>query len=373
MKKRLLSVGLLLVLLVSLLLSGCGTKDDDVLVVLNYGKYVEPELIERFEKETGIKVKYEEYESVEDMYAKYSAGSINYDVICTSDYMINTLREEGELIPIDYKTLKNFDLIDEKIIEQSAPFDPTHEYTLPFYYGTVGILYNTKLVSEEEASSWDILWDEKYKNRIIQINSQRDCFLTALMKQGYELNTTNKEELDDALALLQKQKALVYAYLLDETNEAMIAEDAALAVCYSGEAATAMEYNEDLDYIVPSEGSNLWIDSWFIPRTCKHYDAAMKWLDFLNEPDVALINFEYVWYAPPNLSVWENVDKEYLEDITVFPTDDILSNCEVYESYSDELLSYTTNQWKQLKAYQFTEALSNQGLYYIDKASNFRL
>lgn len=351
MKKRIILSLLIFCFLFSMIVSGCGKKDDDVLIVLNYGKYVEPEVLKAFQKETGITVKYEEYESVEDMYAKYTAGSINYDVICTSDYMIDTLRKEGELIPIDYRNLQHFENIDEKIIEQSEPFDPTHEYTIPYFYGTVGILYNTKNVSEDEVSSWDILWDENYKNRIVQINSQRDCFASALIKLGYSLNSTDKDELDQALKLLQLQKPLVYAYLLDETNECMIAEDADLAVCYSGEAATAMEYNEDLDYIVPTEGSNLWIDSWFIPRTCKHYDAAMKWLDYMMEPEPALDNFYYVWYASPNKTVWENADEEDLEDVTVFPTDKILSKCKVYYSYDDDTLDYTTNLWKQLRAY----------------------
>lgn len=334
-------------------LTGCGEESskDNTLVVLNYGKYIEADVLQRFQKETGITVKYEEYESVEDMYAKYKAGSINYDLICTSDYMIETLRKENELIPIDYDSLANYENIDPEIIEMSSSFDPTHEYTVPYFYGTVGILYNTSMVDEETVSSWNALWDENYKNQIVMINSQRDAFMVALTMLGYSINTSNQDELDEAFDLLCNEKDLVYAYLMDETYECMISGDAAMAVCYSGEAAMGMEYNEDLDYIIPDEGANLWIDSWFVPRTCKHYDAAMKFLDYMCEEQAALENFEYVWYASPNLTVAENEDEETLSDPTVFPSDDVISRCEVYEAYDDEALDYTTTLWKKLKAY----------------------
>ena len=333
--------------------TGCGSDSDnsDTLVVLNYGKYIESDVLKRFQEETGIKVKYEEYESVEDMYAKYKAGSINYDVICTSDYMIETMRQEGELIPIDYSSLPNYENIDPSIIEASEAFDPTHEYTVPYFYGTVGILYNTTMVDEETVSSWDSLWDPEYKNQIVMINSQRDAFMVALEKLGYDINTTDQKELEDAYNLLCDEKKYVYAYLQDETYECMISEDAAMAVCYSGEAAMGMEYNEDLAYTVPKEGGNLWIDSWFVPRTCKHYDAAMKWIDFMCEEEAATENFEYVWYATPNTKVASHEDEETLADETVFPSKETLDRCKLYEAYDNETLDYTTTLWKKLKAY----------------------
>lgn len=347
--KRIVSAFLLAVMCIGLI--GCTKKDENALVVLNYGKYIEPEVLKAFQKETGIKVKYEEYESVEDMYAKYTAGSINYDLICTSDYMIQTLAGENQLIPIDFTTLSNMDNMDMNIVEQSEIFDPTHEYSLPYFYGTLGIMYNTNMVPFEEVQSWDVLWDKKYANQIIMINSQRDAFATATIRLGEELNTTDKAVFDKTLEMMKEQKKLTYAYLLDETNEAMIAEDAAIAVCYSGEAATAMDYNDNLDYVVPEEGSNLWIDSWVVPRTCKHYDEAMIFLDYLMEPQNAIDNFNYVWYASPCLSVWDDADEEDLEDVTIFPDEEVLSRCTVYQAYDKECLDYTTNMWKQLKAY----------------------
>lgn len=355
MKKKLMSFLSIFVIGIVPLMSftGCGSDSDnsDTLVVLNYGKYIEADVLKRFQEETGIKVKYEEYESVEDMYAKYKAGSINYDVICTSDYMIETMRQEGELIPIDYSSLPNYKNIDPSIIESSEAFDPTHEYTVPYFYGTVGILYNTNMVDEETVSSWDCLWDPEYKNQIVMINSQRDAFMVALEKLGYDINTTDKDELDAAYKLLCDEKKYIYAYLQDETYECMISEDAAMAVCYSGEAAMGMEYNEDLAYTVPEEGGNLWIDSWFVPRTCKHYDAAMKWIDFMCEEEAATENFEYVWYATPNTKVAQHEDEETLADETVFPPKETLERCKLYEAYDNETLDYTTTLWKKLKAY----------------------
>ena len=334
-------------------LTSCGSdaESTDTLVVLNYGKYIEADVLKRFEKETGIKVKYEEYESVEDMYAKYKAGSINYDVICTSDYMIETMRNEGELIPIDYNSLPNYKNIDPAIIEASEAFDPNHKYTVPYFYGTVGILYNTKMVDAETVSSWKSLWDPAYKNQIVMINSQRDAFMVAQEVLGYDINTADRDELDATFDLLCDEKQYVYAYLQDETYECMISEDAAMAVCYSGEAAMGMEYNEDLAYTVPKEGGNLWIDSWFVPRTCKHYDAAMKWIDFMCEEEAATENFEYVWYATPNMEVAKHEDEETLADETVFPTKETLERCKLYEAYDNDTLDYTTTLWKKLKAY----------------------
>jgi spermidine/putrescine-binding protein len=222
---------------------------------------------------------------------------------------------------------------------------------VPYFYGTVGILYNTTMVDEETVSSWDSLWDPEYKNQIVMINSQRDAFMVALEKLGYDINTTDQKELEDAYNLLCDEKKYVYAYLQDETYECMISEDAAMAVCYSGEAAMGMEYNEDLAYTVPKEGGNLWIDSWFVPRTCKHYDAAMKWIDFMCEEEAATENFEYVWYATPNTKVASHEDEETLADETVFPSKETLDRCKLYEAYDNETLDYTTTLWKKLKAY----------------------
>lgn len=275
MKKRIISVMLIAAMTFSLF-SACGKQENEnasssreTITVLNYGKYLDEDALRTFEEETGITVKYEEYESPEEMYTKYKSGSIDYDVICTSEYMIERLIQENEVNEINFSAFQNYDNVDPTIIDFCGSFDPEHKYTLPYFYGTVGILYNKTMVDESEVQSWDVLWDKKYKNEIIQENSVRDAFMPALSKLGYSINTTDPSELREALDLLIEQKPLVYAYMVDETGDEMIAGNAALAVLYSGEAAYAMDFNDDLAYSVPKEGSNIWIDAWFIPKSSK--------------------------------------------------------------------------------------------------------
>ena len=291
--------------LAALLLSACGSADTDTagssgdnsLVVLNYGKYLDASAIKMFEQETGIKIKPEEYESPEEMYTKFSAGSISYDVVCTSDYMVERLIHEGKVAPIDFSSFSYYKNLDPAILAAAEVFDPQNQYSMPYFYGTLGILYNTTMVSEEETESWNILWDDRYRDTIIMQNSVRDSFVPALRLLGRDINTEDETDLRDALSLLVEQKPLVYAYYVDETADEMIAGNAALALVYSGEAATAMESNADLSYTVPKEGSNLWIDSWFIPADSTHKENAEKFLDFLFREDVAMLSFDYVCYA----------------------------------------------------------------------------
>lgn len=286
----------------ALLFSACGSADTDTagssgdnsLVVLNYGKYLDASAIKMFEQETGIKIKLEEYESPEEMYTKFSAGSISYDVVCTSDYMVERLIQEGKVAPIDFSSFSYYKNLDPAILAAAEVFDPQNQYSMPYFYGTLGILYNTTMVSEEETESWNILWDDRYRDTIIMQNSVRDSFVPALRLLDRDINTEDETDLRDALSLLVEQKPLVYAYYVDETADEMIAGNAALALVYSGEAATAMESNADLSYTVPKEGSNLWIDSWFIPADSTHKENAEKFLDFLCREDVAMLNFDYV-------------------------------------------------------------------------------
>lgn len=342
----------------ALLLSACGSADTDTagssgdnsLVVLNYGKYLDASAIKMFEQETGIKIKLEEYESPEEMYTKFSAGSISYDVVCTSDYMVERLIHEGKVAPIDFSSFSYYKNLNPAILAAAEVFDPQNQYSMPYFYGTLGILYNTTMVSEKETESWNILWDDRYRDTIIMQNSVRDSFVPALRLLGRDINTEDETDLRDALSLLVEQKPLVYAYYVDETADEMIAWNAALALVYSGEAATAMESNADLSYTVPKEGSNLWIDSWFIPADSTHKENAEKFLDFLCREDVAMLNFDCVCYATPNQAVVDVLDEDTRNDTTIFPPDDVFANCTVYKqlgSDTPELYSYL---WKTLKS-----------------------
>ena len=318
----------------ALLLSACGSADTDTagssgdnsLVVLNYGKYLDASAIKMFEQETGIKIKLEEYESPEEMYTKFSAGSISYDVVRTSDYMVERLIHEGKVAPIDFSSFSYYKNLDPAILAAAEVFDPQNQYSMPYFYGTLGILYNTTMVSEEETESWNILWDDRYRDTIIMQNSVRDSFVPALRLLGRDINTE------------------------DETADEMIAGNAALALVYSGEAATAMESNADLSYTVPKEGSNLWIDSWFIPADSTHKENAEKFLDFLCREDVAMLNFDYVCYATPNQAVVDALDEDTRNDTTIFPPDDVFANCTVYKQLGSDTTELYSYLWKTLKS-----------------------
>lgn len=329
--------------------SGAASADNTI-TVLNYGKYFDEDALKAFEEETGIIVKYEEYEDPEEMYTKYKAGSIDYDVICTSDYIIEKLIQENEVLAIDYNEIENYSNVDSNIVKMSDSFDPTHEYTIPYFYGTVGILYNKNIADPNDLRSWNSLWDGTFANDMIMINSVRDMFTPALITCGYSINETNEEHLNEALNILKKQSSDVSAYYVDETCDEMSAENAAIALCYSGEAASAMDVNSNLDYIVPDEGSNLWIDSWFIPATCKNKTGAYEFLNYLCSDEVAQANFEYVYYASPILSVIEAMDEDTKNNTAINPPADVVSRCEVYKALDDESAELYNRLWQELKS-----------------------
>lgn len=325
-------------------------RSGKTLTVLNYGKYIDESVLKQFEEETGIDVKYEEYESPEEMYTKYKAGAIDYDVICTSEYIIQKLISEGEVLEQDYASLSNYGSLDTEILKMAQSYDPDNTYTVPYFYGTLGICYDTTKVSKEEVSSWECLWDESHKNEIIMMNSVRDSFTPALKMAGYSLNETNEDNLKEALKLLDKQFPIVYAYFVDEIGDEMISGNAHMALVYSGEAAYAMDYNENLAYCVPKEGSNLWIDSWFIPKTCQNEEAALAFIDYLCNADAGMKNFEYVYYASPLTPVVEALDEEVKSNEAIIPSKESLANCEVYTAIDDEKTAYLNHLWQELKS-----------------------
>lgn len=357
MKRKLIVFGLIIAFAVSSL-SACGdnsTTDNggsskNTLTVLNYGKYIDEGVLKQFEKETGIDIKYEEYESPEEMYTKYKAGAIDYDIICTSEYIIQKLISEGEVLEQDYSALSNYSNLDPDILKLAQSYDPENSYTVPYFYGTVGIVYDTTKVTEEEVSSWNCLWDKSHKNEIIMMNSVRDAFIPALKLSGYGINETSEENLRDALKLLDKQFPIVYAYFVDEIGDEMISGNAHMALIYSGEAAYAMDFNENLAYTIPDEGSNLWIDSWFIPKTCQNQEAAMLFLDYLCGHDVGMANFEYVYYASPLTSVVEALDEDVRNNEAVIPSKESLAECEVFTSIDDEKTALLNHLWQELKS-----------------------
>ena len=319
-------------------------------IVYNWGEYLDPKTIELFEKETGISVTYEEYETNEIMYPKILSQAIAYDVVCPSDYMIQRMIENDLLAEINWNNIPNIKNMDSTYMEQSKSFDPKNKYSVPYCVGTVGILYNKSMV-KEPVDSWNILWDPKYKDRILMQDSVRDAFAVALKRLGYSINATEVDQLAAATEDLIEQKPLVQAYVVDQVRDKMIGNEAALGVIYSGEAGYTKRENPDLEYVIPKEGSNVWIDSWVIPKNSKNKENAEKFINFMCRPEIALMNFEYLTYSTPNLKAKEMIEDEDIRNSKIlFPEPEDLTNCETFQFLGDDVDSYYNELWNKIKS-----------------------
>ena len=344
-------VTLLLAALSATLLTGCSSSksENGELYVYNWGEYIDPEVIEMFEDETGIKVIYDEYETNEIMYPKVSAGTSNYDVICPSDYMIQKMIDNDLLLELNFDNMPNAaENIGQEYYEQSKEFDPENKYSVPYCFGTVGILYNKTMV-DEPVDSWSILWNEKYSDSILMQSSVRDAFMVALKLNGYSMNSTDTAELEAARDTLIEQKPLVQAYVVDQVRDKMIGGEAALGVIYSGEAIYTQRENPDLEYVIPKEGTNVWIDSWVIPKTAQNVENAEKFINFLCRPDIALMNFDYITYSTPNVAARELIEDEDIKNSTIaFPDLSQYNNLETFSYLGEEVDEIYNNYWKEV-------------------------
>jgi spermidine/putrescine-binding protein len=335
-------------------LSGCGSSSSEngEVYVYNWGEYIDPDTLDMFEEETGIKVIYDEFDTNEAMYPKVEAGSSTYDVICPSDYMIKKMIDNDLLQELDFDNMPNAKAnIGEQYYEQSQEFDAENKYSVPYCWGTVGILYNTTMV-DEPVTSWSILWDEKYADNILMQSSVRDAFMVALKLKGYSMNTVDEAELQEAKDALIEQKPLVQAYVIDQVRDKMIGGEAALGVIYSGEAIYTQRENPDLEYVVPDEGTNVWIDSWVIPKNAKNKENAEKFIDFMCRADIALMNFEYITYSTPNTAAWELIEDEDIKNSEIaFPNLSDYNDLETYSYLGEEGDELYNNLWKEVMAY----------------------
>ena len=319
-------------------------------IVYNWGEYLDPKTIELFEEETGISVTYEEYETNEIMYPKIVSQAIAYDVVCPSDYMIQRMIENDLLAEINWDNIPNIKNMDPTYMEQSKSFDPKNKYSVPYCVGTVGILYNKSMV-KEPVDSWDILWNPKYKDSILMQDSVRDAFAVALKRLGHSINSTEVDQLAAAAEDLMEQKPLVQAYVVDQVRDKMIGNEAALGVIYSGEAGYTKRENPDLEYVIPKEGSNVWIDSWVIPKNAQNKENAEKFINFMCRPEIALMNFEYLTYSTPNLKAREMIEDEEIRNSKIlFPELEDLSNCETFQFLGDDVDSYYNELWNKVKS-----------------------
>ena len=324
--------------------------NEEKVVVYNWGEYIDPEVLTMFEKETGIDVVYEEFETNEILYPKISSGAIAYDVICPSDYMIQRLMENNLLAEINFDNIPNIKNIGEQYMEQSRQFDPENKYSVPYCWGTVGILYNKTMV-DEPVDSWSILWDHRYRDSILMQDSVRDAFGVALKYLGYSLNSTDLDELTEAEELLIRQKPLVQAYVIDQVRDKMIGNEAAVGVIYSGEAIYTQKENPDLEYVIPKEGTNIWIDSWAIPKNAENKENAEKFINFLCRPDIALKNFEYITYSTPNVAAQKLIKDPAIRDSKIaFPDLSQYDNLETFQYLGTEADQKYGELWNKVKS-----------------------
>ncbi len=356
--KKIISILVLSLMILSMFMfTGCGYVYQDlnlegdytnnlkgtVLNVYNWGEYISDgtedsmDINKEFERVTGIKVNYTTFESNESMFSRIQNGGVSYDIIIPSDYMIARLLSEDMLLPIDTSKLSNYKYIGEKYKEISKYFDPENKYSIPYSVGMVGLIYNTSMI-DEEIDSWGVFWDKKYKNQTLMFNNPRDAFMIAQIYNGTSVNSTNLKDWDAAAELLKSQKKYLQSYVMDEVYGKMETGEAAIAPYYAGDYLTMAEVNEDLAFVYPKEGTNIFIDSICIPKCCKNYEAAMLYINFLLEPDVALANAEYIGYASPNEAVINNPDYYYYQKEILYPHDENMpQNIEYYEYLDDKI------------------------------------
>ncbi len=346
MKKSRLLLGLILLLAV-VILSSCQRNDRVVLNVYNWGDYLDESVIRDFEKKYNIKVNYDTFSTNEDMYVKLKAGGTDYDVVFPSDYIIERMINEDMLHKLDFDNIPNYKYIEDHF--KNLEYDPQNEYSVPYFWGTVGIIYN-KTIVDEPVNSWQILWDPKYEKEILMMDSQRDSIGVALKMLGYDLNTRDLDELEEAKQALIEQKPLVLAYVGDDVKDKMIAGEAALAVIYSGEAFYMKQENPDLEYVIPQEGSNFWVDAMVIPKTSKHKKEAELFINFMCDPEVAYKNAIYVGYSSPHSEVKKMLDPDFLNDPAAYPDMEELVNLEFFKDLGDYLSVYD-RIWTEVKAY----------------------
>ncbi|MCD7731313.1 MAG: spermidine/putrescine ABC transporter substrate-binding protein [Oscillospiraceae bacterium] len=327
--------------------------------VYNWGEYISDGSEEgtlnvnaEFTKLTGIKVNYTNYATNEELYAKLKGGGASYDIIIPSDYMISRMIKEGMIQKLDYDNIPNFKYITDIFVNPA--YDPENEYTVPYTWGTVGIIYDTTLVDiPADEIDWDILWNEDYADRILMFDNPRDAFAIAELRLGYSMNTENPDQLEDCAKLLKEQKKVVQAYVMDEIFDKMGAGEALAAPYYAGDAITLMDEYEDLGFVIPKSGTNLFIDAMCIPIGAKQKEAAEMYINFMCEPDIAYATTTYIGYSTPNDAAYEMLDDEIKNDgISYLDNDYLNENTTIYCNLSDEANQKLQDLWTELKSTQ---------------------
>ncbi|MEK4061329.1 MULTISPECIES: ABC transporter substrate-binding protein [Paenibacillus] len=336
-----------LMFLASRLNSAEGYTGGNTLTIYNWGDYIEPELLKQFEEETGITVIYQTFDSNEAMLTKVEQGGTTFDVVVPSDYAIAKMREEKLLLPLDHSKIPNLANIDPQFMDLS--FDPGNLYSVPYFWGTVGIIYNPEMTEGIDFSSWDSLWDSRLNNSIFLVDGAREVMGMALNSLHYSVNDRNEDHLQEALAKLNKLSPNVKAIVGDEVKMLLANEEAAVGIVWSGDASEIMDENDKLDYVVPEEGSNKWFDNMVIPRTAANVEGAHKFIDFMLRPDVAAKNAEYVGYSTPNVPGLALLPEDISGDTRFYPPAEITDRLEVYDNLGKRMLAHYNELFLKFK------------------------
>ena len=330
--------------------------DDGItLNVYNWGLYISDgsdesvDVLSAFEELTGIEVNYTTFDSNESLYAKMKSGGAVYDVIFPSEYMVGKMAAEGMLAPLDYTNIPNFANIGSDYT--GWDFDPENTYSVPYTWGTTGLIYNTTLV-DEAPTSWAALWDVQYANNVLMFNNSRDAYAIAAKKIGRSLNPQSVDELTEVMQELKDQKSVVQAYVMDEIFDKMEGGEAAMAPYYAGDALTMIADNPDLAFVHPSEGVNFFVDSMCVPANSKNKAAAELFINYMCEPSVGLANCDYIGYSTPITAVWEQLDDELKYNEIAYPGDDVMGKAEVFTTLPDEINAALDTQWSEMKSYE---------------------
>ncbi len=324
-----------------------GYSGNHTLTIYNWGDYIDPKLIKKFEKQTGLKVIYQTFDSNEAMMAKIAQGGTTFDVAVPSEYAVSKMKEEGLLVPLDHSKLPNLKYINPRFLHLS--FDPNNTYSVPYFWGTVGIVYNRDMLGGKKITSWNDLWDKDLRNQILLVDGAREVIGMGLNSLHYSLNDTNKAHLQEAKRKLDALTPNIKAIVGDEIKMLIANEEAAIGVVWSGDAAEIISENEKLDYVVPKEGSNLWFDNMVIPKTAKNIEGAHQFINFMLDPKNAAQNAEYVGYSTPNEKALEYLPKEIKNDKRFYPDFDSVGNLEVYKNLGKRMLAYYNELFLEFK------------------------
>ena len=352
--KKLLVMGLVLSLTAGLL-TGCvrsrdavgGDTGSNVVNVYNWGEYIDESVLDDFEAATGIKVNYQMYDSNETMYSKIAGGGANYDVVIPSDYMVARLIEEDLLAPLDFDNIPNFADIDPAL--KNPAYDPENRYSVPYMWGLMGVIYNTKMVDAEDLGSWDLLWNEKYAGDILMIDNSRDAIGIALKRLGCSYNTTDENQVRQAVDLLVDQWPIVQAYVMDDIFQKLEGANAYIGTYYYGDYLTMYENNPDLGFYIPEEGTNIYVDAMCILKDAPNKENAEAFINYMCSTQAGLKNCEAIWYSSPLLSVREELDPEIADDPYAYPDADIMAKCESYAGLPQNILDLYDSEWIRLK------------------------